>query len=72
MEEYRQIPLECFKHRYQVSNMGNIYSIISKKCLKQTVNHINMNKIDNNVENLEWVTQSENTQKYYDNSTTSR
>ena len=34
---------------------------------KPEVNHINGNKLDNNVGNLEWVTRSENTQKAYNN-----
>tara|TARA_R110000822_G_scaffold301033_1_gene424661 strand:- start:4336 stop:5046 length:711 start_codon:yes stop_codon:yes gene_type:complete len=32
---------------------------------KRTVNHINGNKLDNNVENLEWATYSENVQHAY-------
>lgn len=31
----------------------------------ETVNHINENKHNNNVENLEWLTSRENTMKYY-------
>ena len=30
------------------------------------VNHIDMNKLNNNYKNLEWCTSAENTQKYFD------
>jgi len=40
--------------------------IPNPKCLKQ-VNHIDGNKLNNNISNLEWVSNAENTQYGYDN-----
>lgn len=37
------------------------------ECDKPEINHIDGNKLNNSLENLEWVTRSENTQKAYDN-----
>lgn len=41
-------------------------AFISNPLLKEQVNHIDGDPQNNNVENLEWVTNSENTQHAYD------
>jgi hypothetical protein len=103
MEKWKVI--EDFK-KYEVSNLGNIRNIKSKKILKPKlqngylcislsdgnnkirrrsihrlvgfaftdnthnkpiINHINGNKIDNNSDNLEWVTQKENIEHALEN-----
>jgi len=42
---------------------------IDNPCKKEFVNHINRNKSDNCIKNLEWVTHSENVKHYYSTKT---
>lgn len=54
---YRRVELDCemrFVHRLVAQHF------IPNPLHKETVNHINENKLDNRVENLEWLTSAEN------------
>lgn len=51
---------QCLLHRLlAVAFIDNIYNL-------EVVDHIDMDKLNNNLDNLQWVTKAENTQRAYD------
>lgn len=65
---YKRVTLQIngkSKH-YTIHRLVALTYLINE-CDKPEVNHIDGNKLNNSLENLEWVTRSENTQKAYDN-----
>lgn len=53
------------KHKYLHRLMAEAF--IDNPNYKEEVNHINGNKLDNSIENLEWVTRRENQSHYFGN-----
>lgn len=61
---YREVIINGHMERvHRIVALAFIPKVKDKEC----VNHINGNKLDNRVENLEWCTHSENTKHAYEN-----
>ena len=57
---YKRVTLYPSGKTYSIHRLVAMTYLSNNKCFK-TVNHINGNKIDNNVKNLEWCSFSDNT-----------
>lgn len=67
---YRSVSLSDYLHkkkRYYIHRLVAIAFLGIPRNLRCVVNHKNLNKKDNNVENLEWVTPEENMAHAYNN-----
>lgn len=65
---YERVALtKCGKKKYMFVHRIVAENFIDNPFEKKTVNHIDGNKINNNIENLEWATHSENSQHAVDN-----
>lgn len=70
---YRAIELSDFqhkKHRFYIHRLVALAFLGTPQCPDYVVNHKNLNKSDNRVENLEWVSQAENYRHAYMNGRT--
>lgn len=66
---YKRLPLGKSKKMYSIHRLVALTFLNQIDVNKNVVNHIDENKQNNNLDNLEWVTQKENTVKH--NKTTS-
>lgn len=72
IRNYLAVGLRIFKDGKSIQTIHKIHRLVAKYFIpnpenKPCVNHIDGNKLNNNVTNLEWVTISENTRHSYRN-----